>query len=65
MTKDKAKIAAEIGRLMGESLARGADRYNRERMELLLLEFTLLDLELSIFLGSQKRRAHPGFRQLV
>ncbi len=44
------QVAAEVGRLMGESLARGADREMAARGRLLLLRFELLSLELGLFL---------------
>lgn len=41
----------QMGRLMGESLVRGFERDRKRKMDLLLLEFQLLDLELNLFLA--------------
>ena len=44
-------IKEQVGKLMGESLARGKDRWLTREAELLVLQFQLLALELDLFLA--------------
>ena len=44
-------IKKQMGKLMGETLARGYDRWRMKEAELLVLKFQLLGLELELFLA--------------
>ncbi len=44
-------IQEQMGKIMGDAIARGSDRWHIRKMELLMLEFQLLGLELDLFLA--------------
>ena len=44
-------LTEQMGKIMGESLARGYDRWLTKKTELLMLELQLLSLELDLFLA--------------
>ena len=46
-------IAEQLGKLIGESLVRGAEKENERKVTLLLVYMNLIALELELFLDSR------------
>lgn len=46
-----SNLTEQVGKQMGEALARGYTREHKRKMSLLMLEFQLLGLELNLFLA--------------
>ena len=44
-------LTEQMGKIMGDSIARESDRWCIRKMELLILKFQLLGLELDLFLA--------------
>ena len=44
-------VAEQFSKLAGEAMARGKEREEKARFELLMMEFKLLELELDLFLA--------------